>query len=167
MDSRSEDGAEYDRGSVCSTAATGLSTLSARIASLTADFGDRLRPGIAEGHEFGPYPAEGDEEEEEEVVELTEEQVLQELDKQEPAFQVTQAIDVCRKTEGGHGTFFTTVFIAHCLNFAAEAISPAAAVATTSCVSLRKLQRNEYHDLYLIAGLLSTFPTSNCRTLYV
>ena len=90
MDSRSEDGAEFDRGSVCSTAATGLSTLSARIASLTADFGDRLRPGIAESPEDGARE-EGDgsgDEEEEEIVELTEEQVLQELDKQEPAFQV-------------------------------------------------------------------------------
>ena len=90
MDSRSEDGLENDRGSVCSTAATGLSTLSSRIASLAADFGDRLRPGIAEGNEYGPFTPEGDvaDEDEEEVVELTEEQVLQELDKQEPAFQV-------------------------------------------------------------------------------
>lgn len=88
MDARSEHGADDDRGSVCSTAATGLSTLSSRIASLTADF-DRLRPGIAEGVEDGQYETEDAEaEEEEEVVELTEEQVLQELDKQEPAFQV-------------------------------------------------------------------------------
>lgn len=93
MDSRSEDGAEYDRGSVCSTAATGLSTLSARIASLAADFGDRLRPGIAEGNEYGPREdSDEEEEEEEEIVELTEEQVLQELDKQEPAFQVGATI---------------------------------------------------------------------------
>lgn len=95
MDSRSEDGLEYDRGSVCSTAATGLSTLSSRIASLAADFGDRLRPGIAEGQEDAAFGAtqEGDEEEEE-VVELTEEQVLQELDKQEPAFQVRFVSDI-------------------------------------------------------------------------
>ena len=98
MDSRSEDGAEHDRGSVCSTAATGLSTLSSRIASLATDFGDRLRPGIAEVDEYGAYAGEtGDdeEEEEEEIVELTEEQVLQELDKQEPAFQVKSRAPAC------------------------------------------------------------------------
>ncbi|KAK9786293.1 hypothetical protein WJX73_000359 [Symbiochloris irregularis] len=70
---------------------SGLSTLSSRIASLAADFGDRLRPGIAEGQEDAAFGAEeegAEEQEEEEIVEMTEEQLLQELDKQEPAFRV-------------------------------------------------------------------------------
>ena len=84
------DAHEFDTKSVGSTvseAPTGVSTLSARIASLAVGFEDRYRPGIAEADEFASQSGD-DASSEEEVVELSEEQLLQELDNQEPAFQV-------------------------------------------------------------------------------
>ena len=90
MDYRQDDGHEFDTKSVGSTvseAPTGISTLSSRIASLAVGFEDRLRPGIAEADEYASQTEE-DAGSEEEIVELSEEQLLQELDNQEPAFQV-------------------------------------------------------------------------------
>ena len=64
------------------SSATGISTLSARIASL-AVYEDRAgyRPGIAEADEFSQPEGAASEEEEEELVEMTEEQVADGLQR--------------------------------------------------------------------------------------
>ena len=77
-----EDG-DADRNSVCTIAST--TSLSHRLACLTLDFEDKLRHGHLEATEFPPvYEAE----EEEEAVEMSEEQLLRELDSIEPSLQV-------------------------------------------------------------------------------
>lgn len=77
-----EDG-DADRNSVCTVASA--TSLSHRLACLTLDFEDKLRHGHLETSEFPPlYEAE----EEEEAVEMSEEQLLRELDSIEPSLQV-------------------------------------------------------------------------------
>ena len=102
MEFRHDDAPDFDTKSVGSTvseAPTGVSTLSARLASL--GFEDRLRPGIAEEpYEFASQSADDAGSSEEEVVELSEEQFLQELDNQEPAFQV-QLMTCCEQAASG------------------------------------------------------------------
>ena len=98
MEYRQDDLHEFDTKSVGSTvseAPTGVSTLSARIASLAVGFEDRLRGGIAEADEFASQSGDDAGSSEEEVVELSEEQLLQELDNQEPAFQVQACTSNC------------------------------------------------------------------------
>lgn len=77
----SEDGADFDRGSVSTVATT--ASISSRIASLAVDFAEKFRPGIAGTVEFDSF-----EDHEEEVLELTEEEILRELERQEPGLQV-------------------------------------------------------------------------------
>ena len=81
MDARSVvSNEDEDKRSVASTTAT-TASLASRIQSLAVDFGPKVE-GISEG-----LP-EGEIEEEEEIVEVPEDQLLQELDRQEPAFRV-------------------------------------------------------------------------------
>lgn len=81
MDARSVvSNEDDDKRSVASTTAT-TASLASRIQSLAVDFGPKVE-GITEG-----FP-EGEDEGGEEVVEISEDQLLQELDRQEPAFQV-------------------------------------------------------------------------------
>eukprot|EP00884_Botryococcus_braunii_P022429 jgi/Botrbrau1/8870/Bobra.50_2s0026.1 len=77
----SEDGADFDRGSVSTVATT--ASISSRIASLAVDFAEKFRPGIAGTAEFDSF-----EDQEEEVLELTEEEIMRELERQEPGLQV-------------------------------------------------------------------------------
>jgi hypothetical protein len=76
----SEDGADFDRGSVSTVATT--ASISSRIASLVVDFAEKFRPGIAETAEFEPF------EDHEELLEMTEEEIMRELERQEPGLQV-------------------------------------------------------------------------------
>jgi hypothetical protein len=79
----SEDGADFDRGSVSTVATT--ASLSSRIASLAVDFAEKLRPGIAEEAEY----EDAYQDDEEEVIELTEEEIMRELERQEPGLQAS------------------------------------------------------------------------------
>jgi hypothetical protein len=81
----SEDGADFDRGSVSTVATT--ASLSSRIASLAVDFAEKLRPGIAEEAEY----EDAYQDDEEEVIELTEEEIMRELERQEPGLQASLA----------------------------------------------------------------------------
>ena len=90
MDARSViSNEDDDRRSVASTTAT-TASLASRIQSLAVDFGPKLHSEhISEG--FTEEEHQEDEEtdhENEEVIEIPEEQLLQELDRLEPAFQV-------------------------------------------------------------------------------
>lgn len=87
MDARSVvSNEDDDKRSVASTTAT-TTSLASRIQSLAVDFGPKAPEGRVEG-----FP-EADDEGDEEVIEIPEEQLLQELDRQEPAFQVSFAVD--------------------------------------------------------------------------
>lgn len=84
----SEEGSEVDRGSVCSTIAS-TASLSSRIANLALDFEDKFRHAHHDPADFPPV-FEGEEgiESEEEAIEISEEQLMQELDSMEPSLQV-------------------------------------------------------------------------------
>ncbi len=84
----SEEGSEVDRGSVCSTIAS-TASLSSRIAGLALDFEDKFRHVHHDQAEFPPV-SEGEEgtESEEEVIEVSEEQLMQDLESMEPSLQV-------------------------------------------------------------------------------
>lgn len=86
----SEDGADFDRGSVSTVATT--ASISSRIASLAVDFAEKFRPGFAETAEYD----DSLQDHEEEVLELTEEEVMRELERQEPGLQV-RLLNLCRK----------------------------------------------------------------------
>lgn len=78
------DGSEADRGSVCSTIAS-TTSVTDKIQDLTQNFRDKFRrvhqePPLYEGVEA--------DDEEEEVIEISEEQLMQELDSMEPPLQV-------------------------------------------------------------------------------
>lgn len=79
---------------MCTIAST--TSLSSRLANLTMDFEEKLRHGHLEASEFPTVPpvyeAEEGVDSEEEAVEISEEQLLRELDSMEPALQVH---DVC------------------------------------------------------------------------
>jgi hypothetical protein len=82
------EGSEADRGSVCSTIAS-TTSLTDKISDLTLNFKDKFRrvhqePPLYEGVEA--------DDEEEQVVEISEEQLMQELDSMEPSLQVRPQI---------------------------------------------------------------------------
>ena len=82
------EGSEADRGSVCSTIAS-TTSLTDKISDLTLNFKDKFRrvhqePPLYEGVEA--------DDEEEDVVEISEEQLMQELDSMEPSLQVRPQI---------------------------------------------------------------------------
>lgn len=79
------EGSEDGDRSVCSTQAT-TASLSSRIASLAIDFDGTPLLGVPAEEE--EYDWDG-EEEREEVVEVTEEELLQMLDREEPPFRVS------------------------------------------------------------------------------
>ena len=83
------EGSEADRGSVCSTIAS-TTSLTDKISDLTLNFKDKFRrvhqePPLYEGVEA--------DDEEEQVVEISEEQLMQELDSMEPSLQVRSQIE--------------------------------------------------------------------------
>ena len=90
----SEEGSEVDRGSVCSTIAS-TASLSSRIACLALDFEDKFRHAHHDPADFPPV-SEGEEgtESEEEAVEISEEQLMRELDSMEPSLQVQIVLDL-------------------------------------------------------------------------
>ena len=82
------EGSEADRGSVCSTIAS-TTSLTDKISDLTLNFKDKFRrvhqePPLYEGVEA--------DDEEEQIVEISEEQLMQELDSMEPSLQVRPTI---------------------------------------------------------------------------
>ena len=77
------DGSEADRGSVCSTIAS-TTSVTDKIQDLTQNFREKFRrvhqePPLYEGVEA--------DDEEEEIIEISEEQLMQELDSMEPPLQ--------------------------------------------------------------------------------
>lgn len=77
---------------MCDSVHTIASTtsLSSRLANLTMGFEEKLRHTHTETSEFPPvYEAEEGADSEEEAVEISEEQLLRELDIMEPALQVS------------------------------------------------------------------------------
>ena len=91
MDARSViSNEDDDRRSVASTTAT-TASLASRIQSLAVDFGPKLHSElITEGFTEEEHQEDEDTDQENEaVIEIPEEQLLQELDRLEPAFQVS------------------------------------------------------------------------------
>lgn len=78
MDSRSVVSLEDDERSNCTSATT--ASLASRMQSLAVDFGPKHRQ-----RRYDQFT----EDEEEDIVSVSEEELLKELDRQEPAFQVT------------------------------------------------------------------------------
>lgn len=88
----SEEGSEVDRGSVCSTIAS-TTSLSSRIACLALDFEDKFRHLHHDTSDFPPvYEGEEGTESEEEHIEISEDQLLRELDSMEPSLQVASRV---------------------------------------------------------------------------
>ena len=78
------EGSEADRISLCSTIAS-TTSLTARLEDLTLNFKEKFR----RVHQEPPlYEGEEADDDEEEVVEISEEQLMQELDGMEPSLQV-------------------------------------------------------------------------------
>ena len=80
-DARSVVSLEDDERSNCTSATT--ASLASRIQSLAVDFGPKHRQ-----RQYGQFAEDEFAEEEEDVISVTEEQLLSELERQEPAFQV-------------------------------------------------------------------------------
>ncbi len=78
------DGSEADRGSVCSTIAS-TTSVTDKIQDLTQNFRDKFRRVHQEPPLYEGVEADDDEEE---VIEISEEQLMQELDSMEPPLQV-------------------------------------------------------------------------------
>ena len=78
LDARSVVSLEDDERSICTSATT--ASLASRMQSLAVDFGPKHRQRAFERYV--------EDEEEEDVVSVTEEELLKELERQEPAFQV-------------------------------------------------------------------------------
>ena len=79
------EGSDADRVSLCSTIAS-TTSLTARLEDLTLNFKEKFR----RVHQEPPlYEGEEVDDDEEEIVEISEEQLMQELDGMEPSLQVT------------------------------------------------------------------------------
>lgn len=78
-DARSVVSIEDDERSICTSATT--ASLASRIQSLAVDFGPKSRQR--------QYDQFAEDEEEEDVISVSEEDLLKELERQEPAFQVS------------------------------------------------------------------------------
>ena len=78
------EGSEADRGSVCSTIAS-TTSLTDKISDLTLNFKDKFRRVHQEPPLYEGVEADDDDEE---IIEISEEQLMQELDSMEPPLQV-------------------------------------------------------------------------------
>ena len=85
------DGSEADRGSVCSTIAS-TTSVTDKIQDLTQNFRDKFRRVHQEPPLYEGIEADDDEEE---VIEISEEQLMQELDSMEPPLQVGFQLSCC------------------------------------------------------------------------
>ena len=85
------EGSEADRGSVCSTIAS-TTSLTEKISDLTLNFKDKFRRTHQEPPLYEEAEADEDDEEEE-IVEISEEQLMQELDSMEPSLQACSLLN--------------------------------------------------------------------------